>query len=378
MKWPTASKMGLALNCCYPWNSGLEWPFGESSEAAKVGTLVHKIIELNIRNGQADRLGITRAHGLGHRFGDIEALTSHALEQVSLFSRDVEPEVSFYHCPSMRKTGRCDAYASAPDGSLCGTADIVEVNGVPAFVADWKTGREVELARDSIQLRFLAFCIWQSEIEVERVRATIYHLQPEGMTSTEWCYDNDELDNFGEQLAALSERLNATPAPMPGDHCTDLYCPLRTYCPATNKVLSTIIPDGEKLSIEIHDAKHAAWTLHRLAAVKDAISEIDGALRHWADQHGGIEREDGKVWGPNIVERESIELSNTAVLALLDSDIIDLSELEQMAPRKLTKAALKRYLSAADARAAMQVLDDAGAIRRKVTTRYEARKRVSK
>src|ERR1041385_2661604 len=47
---PTASKVGLAMRCVYPWTSARKWGLRREAADAKVGIVVHGVAESLIRD----------------------------------------------------------------------------------------------------------------------------------------------------------------------------------------------------------------------------------------------------------------------------------------------------------------------------------------
>jgi len=325
--------------------------------------------------------GMARAHGITGLADEMRPLVA-AGESVmdNLDSGAVwlpyEPEVAYYYDPATNTAGRLDSwghrdYSAAPEGAYACTLDLVSLpteDPTEAMVLDWKTGElDPGDAADNAQLRMGALCVALANPVVKSVTVILAWLRPGGPVVDEYEYSADELLRFASVLQGSHERMRlGLTDPCPGPHCSSLWCPIRATCPATTAALAKL--GGTRLSGVIQDEDHAAWTLGRLGAVKEAIKDIEAAGQGWAAEHGDIPMPGGKVWGPFEKSRESVHLDTAGAMAALEG--LTVAELDKAAPRKTSKAALTKALGKDRAKDVLGRLRAEGAIHRGTYTSW--------
>jgi hypothetical protein len=125
------------------------------------------------------------------------------------------------------------------------------------------------------------------------------------------------LFDFDATAAELAATLRAIPVapPKPGYHCRELFCPARAVCPVTVAALAEVAPQilSERvrrlpLVGPIDDNEHAAALLEGLPLLEAWIEERRKALKAFADEHEGVELEDGRVYAGRPTKSTSLRL----------------------------------------------------------------------
>ena len=211
-----------------------------------------------------------------------------------------------------------DAYDPEETGVVVGTPDLIARDADGALVVlDWKTGDDwqhyTDPAKENLQLKTYALFVAR-RWEVAPVRVEIVRIGTEGVTTDvhEW----DALD-LADHEAWLDSHVRAgVPSePVPGLHCA--RCDAAAVCPATLASVHEITRPGVRLEITTENAPRV---LGRIAGVREALDQVEAALKEFERQAGGIDLPDGKVWGPVEQQRTSIDLEGQegpdAILAL--------------------------------------------------------------
>jgi hypothetical protein len=328
----TASKLGLAQLCAFPFRPDIEVPQDPPGDAARLGTAWHDVVATTIimpmqATGPAQLIDrALRDAGLDPEAWRDRLQAMRPIEIAKDLAREhitTRAEVAYaWHADSgdVEELG-ISLNRGYPDTvGICGTADFVYTEQTPdgfvLVIGDWKTGNpdNVEPAKDNAQLRFLAGCASRL-VDVDLVRVELRFISPEGeVTIDAWSYSPLELLEAQMLLGVLWE-MRTIAEPDPGPHCTAKYCPLRMSCPATTQAVQEAVPEaaprpeGYGIVLAGPDAikgtEHAEYVLHRWQALKAFGEHIEKILKAYADKHGPIPAGEGKIWGPlDIVKRE--------------------------------------------------------------------------
>jgi hypothetical protein len=126
---------------------------------------------------------------------------------------------------------------------------LILVPGYGAVVIDWKFGRVwVEKPEYNLQTKTYAWGI--NHNYGGNVETIILQPQsPEGRDYMSHLISDDQFEEIGKQVKGIVERAKSSDAPLVrGDHCKDLFCPLRgSICPLWNKSLLEI-PDKNSVA----------------------------------------------------------------------------------------------------------------------------------
>lgn len=132
-------------------------------------------------------------------------------------------------------------------GYMFGTADLFCItNEDDILVADWKTGgtdgAEKQLLSLGIALRLACP---REDGSLRNLITLCLKVDDDGVWPTEYSISEDEIEAHIMSMRLAYEDLEKSTAPVPGIHCTQLYCPHLAYCEAvTGLVEDTAL--GEK------------------------------------------------------------------------------------------------------------------------------------
>lgn len=221
----TASKLSLALKCAYSFRDTPSVSPSAPSAAAAYGSALHKIIERTINGEKFDVpqefLEDFRAWREWWRENAVDSAITIA---EPAFAFDPHTAKAFL---IGRGIDRAYGAFALPD-HIFGSADLICIRRGHADVYDWKTGRVVENAYDSVQLQFLALCV----SKIFGCTVTVHQVQiRHGAVAHTW-HTYGKLDDFAEKLAELASTAKTSP-PRAGAHCQKKYCRLYGACPAT-------------------------------------------------------------------------------------------------------------------------------------------------
>jgi hypothetical protein len=190
-----------------------------------------------------------------------------------------------------RVVGTRRDYSKATEHEICGTADVVGVDGDTIYVGDYKTGwGDVTEPASNPQVRFLAMAFARSfgcsaaVVEVIRIRedGTPWRVRAE--------LDALELDLIADEMRALPRLLVASePTISEGAHCK--YCPAQLHCPAKTQLVR-IMATGEvgdwlqPTSPMTAEMAGLAWS--RIKAAKAIVAQVERACHAALDQLGEL------------------------------------------------------------------------------------------
>lgn len=300
----TASRTALASLCSWAFRPDVSLPRGESSAAAALGTEVHAAIECAIKGEPVLRASSDA--------GELYGAWLHGWWRDS--GRDAwRAEVAYVLDPiagTARESGAESRGYTTDHATIPGTADAVRIEGRTGYVIDWKTGREAPPARDNAQLLTLALAMRLAH-GLDEVHASIVHVRPDSVSVDPVTFDAFDLDAWQLTLADLVRALPTAEA-KPGPHCRALYCPAHGLCPATSHALAEVQPHRLRVvtnAADIESPEHAGALLGLVRMAEARASAIKAAVRDWADKHGGVPLDGGRVWRRVDTHREAIDLS---------------------------------------------------------------------
>jgi hypothetical protein len=284
----TASRLALAARC--PGSFALVHDDHENPAAEK-GTEIHAFLEALLAEGilEPQRLVDPAARAV------CEAIDpADVAEACAAGLGDLHVEVPFAYDPA---TGEATilageghrGYYAAPEGSICGTADVVALwdegpaeGGAPSgriLVSDWKTGaRAVEPPRENGQLAFLALCARKALGRPgDRVAAQIAYVESSGeIRTTGHEYSHEELERAEEvrQIARAVEASRSAAAGggpraarlVVGAHCR--YCPAIARCPAISGAAQSLLEE-----------KDAELTDERVPKIWETLQAVEAAAK---------------------------------------------------------------------------------------------------
>lgn len=276
----SASRAALLQKCRYAFRevgTMSKWP---DSEEARFGRALHRCAEWWIGGQPPDVVMAAREFDCEDEVPEMLRVWHHMLAwlEANVSSYPASAELKIVVDLEQRTARRITEGGVRDYGTITSpfqfgmTLDIYQplsAKGGPA-VWDWKTGHTAEGYWPQIGLNALGVA-WLYGLD--EVQGGILHATPDGVDDSRVRrFDRLDLaaiaDDFYRLLAEVPEA-----APNPGDHCTDMRCGEFHACPETAKVIdkmNELVPSNEngsrKLSLDIQDADHAVYVLHRLRA----------------------------------------------------------------------------------------------------------------
>jgi len=386
MKKLTASKLDLAKRCRHPFGPGVDWPEESGDRYATAGSAFHAYGAAVINRDDSadecerimDQLSESDAAAVQAMCDGVElfidSLPEPALAETA-FAYDVEVDTA----RQLPGQGNRD-YGACTESEVPGTIDVWWVELISrsseavAVVADWETGwsHYKGSARHSLQLGFYALCVARA-CGCTRARVEIWHVDDEGAVKKDVAeLDELDMDAIAGEVKQLHEATQADAEPCPGTHCDGKFCPLLGSCPVAQKATSEALvvagdesPEPYALPlIELQSPEHAASVLTRLKMVEAGCKHISAKLREYTAEHGPIPLDNGKVWGPRDINRDTIDTDKAMVV------LAEYGDVDELVPRKATKTALKA-LPPKTRKLALGALKEAGALTSKTSVRFE-------
>ena len=299
----TASKLALAQKCPGSFTIGHVQTEGPASRA---GIQIHRFLEKMLADGQL-RFDLTtdpKAHAVCQKIDSLDVLDTVRAGLTGPV--EILPEIAFGISPDgtealvLPEAEVHRDYSKAPEGWVCGTADVVVISEheKTAAVTDWKTGvlASVAPAEENLQLRFHALAAARV-YGVERVIAQVAFVGPDGAINPSPCeFGPEDFEQIARELQEITGSVarvgegaglqNAQPAFVVGEHCR--YCPAFAACPAQAGTAQALL--DEKTEELTPETAAAAW--QRLLAVEAATKKVRRALQDYL-----VGREEGVPLG---------------------------------------------------------------------------------
>ena len=278
---PSASRMTRIFNCPASFQlNALETP--ETSAAAEEGRLLHRIMELSIKNANdAERAELD---ALLKSLND-EQMAAYQTA-VKLVSESVLREHNAYNGDTM-ETFEKRFWAESKLFSGQGDAVFTKDNG-EATIVDYKFGRgEVEPAERNYQLAAMAVLVADNFYELKKIRAMI--IQPraldKGKRITECVYTMDDVDAAREAInAACKEAIEyAQPRQKCGYWCN--YCPSAYRCKAAQNEIAkqyALATSTPQLAVGKHNAVEM---FEKATVVKKLCDEVLAVVKKWVQDN---------------------------------------------------------------------------------------------
>lgn len=335
----TASRVELADAGCLFWaRPDVPLPARTENAASSLGSATHEAAQLVGEAAVADDedLGdvlrdVTRFGSLASRYIEqvaakwnlppaaIEAL-SELHETWAAWWGDFVPEGATvrYEAPYAWDTARWTArelpssgqrnYSAASWGEVPCTIDavIVDADG-KVTVVDLKTGRRRQpAAAEHAQLASGALCVART-LGVDEVRVVLAKITPGRVFVDSAVLDAMTLD---ARAAQLGEHVRALPtaAPVPGPHCSSLYCPALATCEGPRALALSAPALARALPARVETEEQAAAALLASKPLESFVAELKRQAVAWADAHGGAVRmPDGSVMRRVAQVRRSVD-----------------------------------------------------------------------
>ena len=361
MREPSASGLPLARECAHPWTSGIRWP-SDRSDASDFGTLAHRGAE-SLVTGEPLFPALLAGLSDAERW----SLAGH-VDQARAFLGHVRPGQVFelaelplrYDVESgaSRRVGRHRRLEIARWTAVIDYVGAIRDGRIR--IVNWKTGRQAHAARAAVnaQLRFeaLAAARWAG---AWHVRAQIVYLSEDSYEVDSADFGPMDLATIAEETRELRETLTRGPTPpVPGVHCTRLYCPLRGVCRATHAALGAAYPAVPPLPTTIENDEDARRVTEELPLAEAALAGLKAARDEYVrrqaitlstgETFGYRQHETRKVRCESAKQREAIlrvlgEHGHEAIAVSHDTTI---GRIEAACRKKLAAEGKTRGLSA--------------------------------
>ncbi len=244
----SASKSALLLSPCLRWAGGLGREYNDklsNTEKRDKGTDFHNAMDCYAKNpvrlpyGKTDDVQewVVRA---------IDWFEEHLVPRCELIESEVYVATNF-------ETGEVHSdrtvlnrnYPDKP-GFLPGTTDLACVLRTgELWVADWKTGGSAGADKQLLTLAYGLRPLYPREDGTLRdVILAVLHAGPDGVQVNEWEVSAQELQMHGQAMAFQLEDIGVRNDPVPGIHCSQLYCPHLAYCPGILDVVDRLAKEG--------------------------------------------------------------------------------------------------------------------------------------
>lgn len=185
---------------------------------------------------------------------------------------------------------------------LWGTADTVAILvGGPLLIADYKTGKGGGTEEQLLTLANAAQRCMLTEDGTKRpVRISGVYVRDGKIVPEERAVLQSELDAHYDGMSFAVSSVGTRMEPVPGVHCTALYCPHLAHCPATHKAVDELVPAQSlvksfRMTERPYNADHAGWMGERLQAAKRQLAYYTDTMKAYVNA-GGIVRANGYIW----------------------------------------------------------------------------------
>lgn len=349
MRLPTGSKIALAMECQFPFTSGIQWGWDEGSNAyLDFGNANHDVSERALEGTEVNLPAIAKARDLSG--ADAFRLTStagHIVDRLGTMVADgwtIFPEVPLAfnvitgEARALKSKGHRD-YRDKRKNELTCTLDFVAIKGKRVMMADWKTGKAVSYEGDtSWQMKFGSLVVARflgcSEVEAYLLYVDEDGIRPDGCILDDWT-----LDAIEEDIRAMWKKLHEGPQEArKGSWCTAHYCPVLGKCPKTRAELAEVVSDDAFLS-RLDDPIALAKAIESMPRVEASIKNIKADIQRRVSKKPA-QLSNGKMYGVVKVARETVDLSNPEAVRIL-KDALG-SKFDEAVNFTSSKAAIER------------------------------------
>lgn len=300
----TGSKCALAFKCSFWMRDDVPVVDSFPGQAALEGTVLHSLIEANIR-------GVDGVDPMQHLLGDVESyqrVEKKYRQWIAWAQKERRvgwrPEVALAYDVQSDSARELDAqhhrdYSDAKPGEVCMQLDLVymgeDAEGPYACIDDWKSGADSAYAAAQLGVGALAWC---RLVGVDRARVRAVYIGEDAVEPKEAWLDVMNLDLVRAELVRVFRSPDTEPRP--GPHCSTLYCPARTACPATIDDAAAIarVPVADMrtlIATSINTPEQAAHAHVRLRVIEDAVDAIKAQIREIVRAQGEVPLGNGKA-----------------------------------------------------------------------------------
>jgi len=289
-------------------------PYEPAGEAAAIGTAIHELSEIILRNGEipagTDQDHVAMAQNYADFVNNLVENPRKKLIEVNL-----------------------DEGLKSLHPALGGTADAILVDGNHLHVIDLKTGRVAVEAEDNKQLLTYALGAMRQLKAPNTIECTMHIFQPRTGHS-KWTVSGNYLELHGRRLKEAAELALSSDAPTHPSPDACRYCKAKTICPSMREKVQEVArndfkPDTTVTTEMLDNASLVAtWADAVQTAAKAQIAEgkaITGwtmragrKTKFWKDEALVMEafKDNLKVWelkSPSAVLKLGVEVSEDLV-----------------------------------------------------------------
>ncbi len=206
-----------------------------------------------------------------------------------------------------------------------GTADIVAVLKTgELLVADWKTGGKDGAEEQLLSLAagfrlcmpYFKFDNGGSNISFRSIRTLCLQVNEYGVWPDEATVSQEQIEAHWDAMRFQWEDIGKRNTPVPGIHCTALYCPHLAYCPSITGVVETTAetaPEastaplvhirmkgsrGHRMTDKPTSNDEAGYVMARISAAKRQMKYWEESLKDYVTKNGGKVTQGLYEWGP--------------------------------------------------------------------------------
>jgi hypothetical protein len=233
-------------------------PYEPAGEAAAIGTAIHELSEIILRNGEVpagtDPDHVAMAQGYADFVNTLVENPRKKLIEVNL-----------------------DEGLQSLHPALGGTADAVLVDGNHLHVIDLKTGRVAVDAQDNKQLLTYALGAMRQLKAPNTIECTMHIYQPR-VGHSKWTVSGLRLELHGRRLQSAAELALTSDAPTHPSVDACRYCKAKTICPSMREKVQEVarndfLPDTSITPEMLDNASlMAAWADAVQSAAKEQLT----------------------------------------------------------------------------------------------------------
>ena len=289
----SASRTDRFMQCPGSYRLESLMPYEPAGEAAAIGTAIHELSELILRDGAiptgTDPDHLSMAQGYANFVNSLVENPRKKMIEVNL-----------------------DEGLKSLHPALGGTADAILVDGNHLHVIDLKTGRVAVDAQDNKQLLTYALGAMRQLKAPSSIECTMHIYQPR-VGHSKWTVSGNRLNLHGERLKSAAELALTDDAPTSPSLDACRYCKAKTICPSMReKVQETARSDFKPdmtVTPEMLDnaALVAAWADAVQSAAKEQLAN-GKAIQGWTMRAG----RKTKFWKDEALVMEAFKDTPTA------------------------------------------------------------------
>ena len=254
----SASRTDRFMSCPGSYRLESLMPYEPAGEAAAIGTAIHELSEIILRNGEipagTDPDHIAMAQGYADFVNTLVENPRKKLIEVNL-----------------------DEGLKSLHPALGGTADAILVDGNHLHVIDLKTGRVAVEAQDNKQLLTYALGAMRQLKAPSSIECTMHIYQPR-VSHSKWTVSGNRLELHGRRLKEAAELALSGDAPTNPSVDACRYCKAKTICPSMREKVQEVArndfkPDTTVTPEMLDDAALvAAWADAVQSAAKEQLA----------------------------------------------------------------------------------------------------------